>query len=113
MRDLQVSIGEYYRCSEGPGVEADVLAMPLRRSISFPQVLNELLQKRTSGAAEYRAIFQPPANLRAGTRLVASRNLRPLATMRGQQASMTAPDASTRRNSLVATERDAGYTARS
>jgi hypothetical protein len=65
MRDLQVSIGDYYWCSEG-FVEADVLATPVRSSIGFVQVLNELLRKQTSRAAEYRAIFEPPADPRAG-----------------------------------------------
>jgi len=66
MRDLQVSIGNYYRCSEGFGVEAEVLATPVRSSIGFVQVLNELLRKQTSRAAEYCAIFEPPVDSRAG-----------------------------------------------
>lgn len=66
MRDLQVSIGNYYRCSEGFGVEAEVLATPVRSSIGFVQVLNELLRRQTRRAAEYRAIFEPPADPRAG-----------------------------------------------
>ena len=66
MRDLQVSIGDYYRCSEGFGVEAEVLATPVRSSIGFVQVLNELLRKQTSRTAEYCAIFEPPLDSRAG-----------------------------------------------
>ena len=66
MRDLQVSIGNYYRCTEGFGVEAEELATPVRSSIGFVQVLNELLRKQTSRTAEYCAIFEPPVDPRAG-----------------------------------------------
>lgn len=66
MRDLQVSIGDYYSCSEGFGVEDEVLATPVRSCIGFVQVLNELLRKQTGKTAEYCAIFDPPADSRAG-----------------------------------------------
>ncbi len=65
MRDLQVSIGDYYRCSEGFGVEAEVLATPARSSIGFVWVLNELFRKQTSRTAEYCAIFEPPTDSQA------------------------------------------------
>ena len=65
MRDLQVSIGDYYRRSEGSGVEAEVLATPARSSIGFVRVLNELFRKQTSRTAEYCAIFEPPMGLQA------------------------------------------------
>ena len=65
MRDLQVSIGDYYRRSEGSGVEAEVLATPARSSIGFVWVLNELFRKQTSRTAEYCAIFEPPMGLQA------------------------------------------------
>jgi hypothetical protein len=67
MRDLQVSVGNYYRCSEGFGVEAEVLATSVRSSIDFVQVVNELLRKQTSKTAAYCAIFEPPADSRAGS----------------------------------------------
>lgn len=66
MRDLQVSIGDFYRCSNGFGVEADVLATPVRACIGFVQVLNELLRKQTSRAVEYRSMFETPADGRVG-----------------------------------------------
>jgi len=65
MRDLQVSIGNYYRCSEGFGVEAEVLATPVRSSIGFVQVLNELLRKRRAEPPILRHL-QPPVDSRAG-----------------------------------------------
>jgi hypothetical protein len=59
MRDIQVSIADYYRSSTG-FVTADDLATPVRTCMAFIQVLNDVLRKDFSKQAGYRALFDPP-----------------------------------------------------
>jgi hypothetical protein len=67
MRDVQVSIGDYYRETARTD-DPDALATRVRSCVGFIQVLNELLRKQSSGSTNrtYCALFEPPEDPRVG-----------------------------------------------
>ena len=62
MRDVQVSIEDFYRSSTGFGVDAEVLATPAKNAISAVQALNDLLTNAFSQKRAYGHLFDPPLN---------------------------------------------------
>ena len=65
MRDVQVSIGDYYRETARTD-DPDALATRVRSCVGFIQVLNELLRKQSSANRTYGELFKPPEDPRVG-----------------------------------------------
>ena len=65
MRDIQVSIRDYYRCSAG-FVDADELATPVRSCVAFIQSINDVLQHDFSKQVDYSSMFLLPLDPRVG-----------------------------------------------
>jgi hypothetical protein len=63
MRDIQVSVGDYYRETSRTD-DPEALATRVRSCIGFVQVLNELLRKQTEAKSAYSAMFKAPEDLR-------------------------------------------------
>lgn len=66
MRDVQVSIGDYYKQSALFGADPDDLATRVRASVSFVQVLNDLLRNEIADMDRYCAMSEPPEDPRVG-----------------------------------------------
>jgi hypothetical protein len=60
MRDVQVSIEDFYRSTTGFGVDAEVLATPAKNALSAIQALNDLLTNAFSQKQAYSDLFKPP-----------------------------------------------------
>lgn len=65
MRDVQVSIGDYYRETARTD-DPDALATRVRSCVGFIQVLNELIRKQSGANLTYRAMFDAPEDPRVG-----------------------------------------------
>jgi len=63
MRDVQVSIGDYYRETARTD-DPDALATRVRSCVGFIQVLNELLRKQSGANRVYNAMFDAPEDPR-------------------------------------------------
>jgi hypothetical protein len=57
MRDVQVSIADYYRQTSGFIDEPDVYTTPVRSAVGFIQKLNEVMNKKLMARADYKIIF--------------------------------------------------------
>lgn len=65
MRDVQVTIGDYYASTSSFDADPDELATRVRANASFVQVLNDLVGKELAASDVYKAMFQPPIDRRA------------------------------------------------